>query len=457
MRKKQAEMQLGPLTATYLGNVIASAVVATTLRPFAPLWLLLMWVGLFVICYNPAGRQWVNRWNTIENGWWPGQWDFRMATLGTVMAMLWCVPGFLVPASKSADHEILIATLSIALTSLTTASQTLNLPLCRSYALGIIGPLFIRTLFGGDFTLLTIAFLAIPYLLFLWKFQAAAYARGIAELRQEFANKQLSSDLASTNHDLSVRLGEVQRLRAVAEAANTAKTTFLANMSHELRTPLNAILGFSELLSDDHFASKRGEYAKMIHDSGAHLLALINDILDLAKIEAGRMVLRERDLDFAALVAECASMAQAKARATGIDLVNAVDSSLPKLHADERALKQIIFNLTSNAMKFTAAGGKVQIFAHIDPSGEFVFGVADTGVGIASQDQELVFESFGQGRHDAIRSEKGTGLGLPIVKGLTVAHGGRVSLDSRVGQGTCVMVHLPASRIVWEEGLRMAV
>ncbi|HET9801963.1 MAG TPA: ATP-binding protein [Candidatus Acidoferrum sp.] len=448
MRKRQAELQLGPLRATYLGNVIASAIVATTLRGFAPLWFLCIWVALFVVFYNPAGRQWMRRWETIGNGWRPGEWDFRMAALGSMMAVLWNIPGLLVPAGYSADHDILIATLSIALTSLTTASQTMNLPLCRAYAFGMMVPCSIRFMASGDPILMTNAILAFPYLLYLWKFQSAAYARGIVELRQQIANERLSADLASSNNSLSVRLDEVERLKAASEAANMAKTTFLANMSHELRTPLNAILGFSELLAEGHFANKRTEYAKLIHDSGAHLLMLINDILDLAKIEAGRMVLREVDLDFVALAAECVAIVRAKADAGGIELVNMVDPALPRLRGDERAFKQIIFNLTTNAMKFTPAGGSVKLFGRIDPSGKFVFGVADTGIGIAIEDQARVFESFGQGRHDAIRAEKGTGLGLSIVKGLAEAHDGRVYLESEVGKGTCIALHLPPHRIV---------
>jgi signal transduction histidine kinase len=451
MRRKQAELQLGMLNANYLANVLASAIVAMTLRGFAPLWLLSIWVALFVVYYNPAGRQWVRKWATIQNGWKLGEWDFRMAALSLGMAVLWSVPGLVVPAGLSTDHEILIATLSIGLTSLTTAAQTLNLPLCRTYALGMIVPFCIRNIASGDPILVAIAILAIPYVYFLWRFQDAAYVRGVSQLRQEAANERLSIDLAATNSDLSARLDEVQRLRAVAEAASNAKTTFLANMSHELRTPLNAILGFSELLANDGFAGKRIEYARMIHDSGHHLLTLINDILDLAKIESGRMVLRESVLDFGSLVSDCASILRARADAGGISLVIEVDRSLPGIYGDERALKQIVFNLASNAMKFTPSGGEVRIFAHLDANGEFVFGVADTGMGIAPEDQALVFESFGQGRHDAVRSEKGTGLGLPIVRGLVNAHGGQVSLQSEVGHGTCITLHLPASRVVRDE------
>ena len=452
MRRKQAELQLGMLNATYLANVIASAVVATTLRAFAPAWLLCVWVGLFVVFFNPAPRQWVRDWATIPNGWRIGEWDFRMAVLGAGMALLWGVPGVLVPAGHSTDHDILIATLSIALTSLTTAAQSLNLPLCRSYTLAMIVPFCIRYILSADPILIGVAILSVPYVFFLWRFQGAAFVRGLVQMRQEAANERLSADLAAMNGSLSARLDEVERLKRVAEAANSAKTTFLANMSHELRTPLNAILGFSELLERDVFASKRSEYALLIHSSGQHLLTLINDILDLANIEAGRMVPRETVLDFFDLVSQCQSIQQAKAEAAGITLALELTPSLPMVRADDRMLKQIVFNLTSNAIKFTPAGGQVRIFAHLAGSEGLVFGVEDTGIGIATEDQALVFESFGQGRHDTIRTEKGTGLGLPIVKGLIGAHGGSVRLESKIGEGTRVTLHLPADRLVRRDG-----
>jgi two-component system cell cycle sensor histidine kinase PleC len=237
--------------------------------------------------------------------------------------------------------------------------------------------------------------------------------------------------------------------RVRAESASRAKSEFLANMSHELRTPLNAILGFSEMIyrsPTGAAAGKSQEYAKLVHQSGSHLLALIGDILDLARIEAGKLELREGDVDLASLIADAVQLMAPKAELANLVLATEVAGELPILHADSRAIWQILLNLLANAVKFTPTGGTVFAFARVESSGEIAFGVRDTGVGIAPEDQLQVFETFGQGRHDVATPEKGTGLGLSIVKGITEAHGGRVELASHLGRGTCVTIVLPASR-----------
>ncbi|HEY8696109.1 MAG TPA: HAMP domain-containing sensor histidine kinase [Rhizomicrobium sp.] len=235
-----------------------------------------------------------------------------------------------------------------------------------------------------------------------------------------------------------------------AEAASRAKSQFLANMSHELRTPLNAILGFSEMIHSGTFRAapgKHAEYARIIHQSGHHLLALINDILDLAKIEAGGFQLRESEIDLGALIADCLKLMNGRTENGEVTFSVNVARGLPRVWADERALKQVLLNLFSNAVKFTPPGGRIVAFARTEADGTFAFGVSDTGIGIAEDDQHRVFENFGQGRHDVVTADKGTGLGLPIVKGLVAAHGGQVKLESAVGEGTCVTVLLPASRV----------
>jgi two-component system cell cycle sensor histidine kinase PleC len=243
---------------------------------------------------------------------------------------------------------------------------------------------------------------------------------------------------------------ESDRGREQAEAASLAKSQFLANMSHELRTPLNAILGFSEMIGSRLFAKEPErsiEYAGLINSSGKHLLTLINDILDLAKIEAGRWQLEESEIDLYRLAGDALQLVTWRAAESKAVLENLIDPGLELVLADERAIKQILVNLLSNAVKFTPENGKVSVFARRMSGGGLMFGVSDTGIGISLEDQQKVFDSFGQGKHDVAIADKGTGLGLAIVKGLAEAHGGRVMLESQVGRGTTVSVHLPASRV----------
>ncbi|MFO1247112.1 MAG: ATP-binding protein [Alphaproteobacteria bacterium] len=243
---------------------------------------------------------------------------------------------------------------------------------------------------------------------------------------------------------------ESDRGREQAEAASLAKSQFLANMSHELRTPLNAILGFSEMIASRIFekdAERNIEYAQLINSSGKHLLALINDILDLAKIEAGRWKLEEAELDIHRVAEDALQFVAWRTKASNATLVNAIDPALELIYGDERAIKQILLNLLSNAIKFTPEHGTVTAFARRHEDGGMLLGVMDTGVGIAAEDQAAVFDSFGQGRHDVALVDKGTGLGLAIVKGLVEAHGGRIDLESQVGKGTRVTVHLPKVRV----------
>jgi two-component system cell cycle sensor histidine kinase PleC len=189
------------------------------------------------------------------------------------------------------------------------------------------------------------------------------------------------------------------------------------------------------------------EYAGLINSSGHHLLALINDILDLAKIEAGRWKLEEGAVDLHRVADDALQLVQWRAKDANAKLENDINPETEMVYGDERAIKQILLNLLSNAVKFTPEQGCVTAFAYLGPDGGMVFGVADTGVGIAPEDQSRVFDSFGQGKHDIALPDKGTGLGLSIVKGLAEAHGGRVALESEVGKGTRVSVHLPPTRV----------
>jgi len=300
----------------------------------------------------------------------------------------------------------------------------------------------IAPLRGGGLMFNSIAALAFFFDLYLGYMSHQIYitARDMLRLRND------KSDLIAA---LATAKLESDDARERAEAANRAKSEFLANMSHELRTPLNAILGFSELISSRTFETKpekHYEYASLIHGSGHHLLSLINDVLDLAKIEAGGMTLYDADIDLGRMIDEAMNMVAPRAIANDCTVHGDFADDLPILIADERSVKQVLLNILSNAVKFTPAGGTVTAFARVEADGGLIFGVVDTGIGIAKDDQARVFQKFGQGRHDVAIMDKGTGLGLPIAKGLIEAHGGHMTLVSDVGVGTTVTVYFPASR-----------
>ncbi len=240
--------------------------------------------------------------------------------------------------------------------------------------------------------------------------------------------------------------GLIDQLRS----ANAAKSEFLANMSHELRTPLNAILGFSDLMRTEMLGPvghpSYRSYADDIHASGSHLLTLINAILDLSKIEAGKYELREAEVDPWQVVEDARRIVSLRAAQGVVTIVNDVPRG-GLVWADPLAMRQVALNLATNAVKFTPPGGTVRASAKI-LDGAFGLQVSDTGCGIAPEDLDRVFESFGQGRHDVASAEVGTGLGLAIVRGLMRAHGGDATISSEPGKGTKVLITLPAGRIL---------
>ena len=238
---------------------------------------------------------------------------------------------------------------------------------------------------------------------------------------------------------------EIQDKSAQLEIANKHKSDFLANMSHELRTPLNAIIGFSEVLIDKMFGEvneKQLDYLKDIHESGKHLLSLINDILDLSKIEAGRMDLEVSSFHLPTAISNAMTLIRERAQRHGIQLGLNVDPRLGDFSADERKFKQILLNLLSNAVKFTPDGGRVDVSAKLDTT-KVEIAVQDTGIGIASEDQEKVFAEFVQVGRDYTRKAEGTGLGLALTKRFVELHGGEISLASAPGKGSTFTVTLP--------------
>ena len=257
-------------------------------------------------------------------------------------------------------------------------------------------------------------------------------------------------ELEGTRSELQETTASLSLALEAAAASSQAKSQFLATMSHELRTPLNAIIGFSEILKSEALGPlgnpRYGEYVTDIHDSGRHLLSLINDVLDFSKAEAGRLDLREEALDLREVVTDCLRLVAPGAREAEISVSADLPAAAPVVVADARRLKQIALNLLSNALKFTPAGGAVRVSLSFDNSGVTLV-VADTGIGMTAQQIPIALEPFGQVDSSLSRRHEGTGLGLPLCRRFAEAHGGSLTIESVMGEGTAVTVRLPAARL----------
>ncbi|MEO1793094.1 MAG: ATP-binding protein [Pseudomonadota bacterium] len=303
----------------------------------------------------------------------------------------------------------------------------------------------IRLVMQQEFFYLALAAMAIGvhlYFIFL--------ARGLHSTALSMLEFRAQKDLLIAELEEAKTISDQARFRA--EEANLAKSRFLATMSHELRTPLNAILGFSEVMTKEVLGKLENEtyrgYAQNIHDSGSHLLHLINEILDLSRIEAGRYDLHEESVSLVDIVEDSHRLLKLRAETKGLDLIEDFDEALSPIWADERALRQICLNLLSNAVKFTPWGGSVTLSVTRTAEGGQQISVVDTGPGIPADEIPKVMQAFGQGSLAHETAEGGTGLGLPIVKNLIELHGGRFELLSELRRGTEARITLPPERVL---------
>jgi len=353
---------------------------------------------------------------------------------GSLPWLIWSDPDLL-------NNLFILLAISATMSSL-VLSRAASVSMMLAGTVPMVALTCLRFTLGGSWTDIVFAVLTPLYALHLY----TDGRRFIARLQEDARLRFQVEDLATA---LTKARDEAVKKRFEAESASASKTAFLANMSHELRTPLNAILGFSDLIAHQAMGpgamARYSDYARDIHGSGQHLLSLINDLLDVAKIEAGRMEIEPVPLDPAIAIDHAVRLMEPKLAEKNQQLTVAVEEGLPQLVADERALRQMLLNLLSNAAKFTQAGGHITISCSLDRKGGIALCVADDGPGIAADKLAQIFQPFSQIDNRYDRESGGTGLGLALVQGLVHLHGGRVWLESSAGEGVRAHLYFPST------------
>jgi len=367
-------------------------------------------------------------------------WFSRFVAIQVGISAIWgLIPWLLWDATNPLNHVFLACCLLVVFSGLVVSrANHMDMLLAGLVPVTVLSTL--RFVIGWTWLDASIALLLPLFALQLF-FDAKRLTHRLDE------DSRLRFEVEDLARELEEARDEALRKRFEAETANASKTAFLANMSHELRTPLNAILGFSEIIAQECFgpagSPRYKEYAGDIHSSGAHLLSLINDLLDVAKIEAGRMEIEPEELDVRKTFDTALKIIGTKARERHQELVIEIDLSAPTLYADERSLKQILINLVSNAVKFTPEGGRITVVASRARCGGFQVMVEDNGPGIPRDKIDKIFKPFSQVDNRYDRQGGGTGLGLALVRGLTDLHGGRAWIESEYGKGCRAYVVLP--------------
>ncbi|MBZ9935504.1 HAMP domain-containing histidine kinase [Mesorhizobium sp. BR1-1-16] len=372
------------------------------------------WTRIFVATEFCYGLTWIALLVATTNAQAPGIEIFQFATMLTMLAV-----GTMFASSIPAGAVASTAPIALTMVALFAIRQ--------------------------DVLYLALSFLSIGSEIFFLTLSQRLQSTTMGMMRYRAEKDHLIAELGTAK-----AISDESRRRA--EEANLAKSRFLATMSHELRTPLNAILGFSEVMKNEVLGPMQNatyrEYAGDIHSSGQHLLALINEILDLSRIEAGRYELNEEAVTLAHVIEECENLVRLKARNKNLKITQLLEPNLPRLWADERAVRQVILNLLSNAIKFTPPGGAIDIRAGWTAGGGQYVSIRDNGPGISEEELPIVMSAFGQGAVAIKSAEQGTGLGLPIVQAMMRMHDGTFELRSRLREGTEAIACFPRSRVM---------
>jgi two-component system cell cycle sensor histidine kinase PleC len=374
-----------------------------------------------------------------------GVWLRRLVMAELVSGLVWA--GFALVGKGTTDtssHVFIFASLIVVLAIRMTFASTV-MPILYVGTIPMTIAVVTRLVLLGDPFYWAMASMAVGvhvYFIFL--------AKGLNSTALAMLEFRAEKDALIAELESEKSISDEARRRA--EAANVAKSRFLATMSHELRTPLNAILGFSEVMKDEVMGPLENdsykEYSGNIHASGKHLLNLINEILDLSRIEAGRYELHEEPVRLADIAEDCHRLLKLRAESKGLEIVLEFEDGLAPVWVDERAIRQICLNLLSNALKFTPKGGRIMVRAATSLEGGQLLSVKDTGPGIPKEEIPKVMQAFGQGSLAHQTAEGGTGLGLPIVQSLVELHGGAFHLRSELRKGTEAIVVLPRTRVL---------
>jgi len=419
-----------------LVNLVNAPIVAIVVWSDYPRWVLIAWVAAFWIVIPIRAVLWRNYVRGPRVPQSTDMWARRFVIGTAVTGCLWGLAGSVVFISPHETYRVFVAFVLAGMCAGAVGSNAVYFPALLAFMAPTLAPATIAFFLRGDLVSLGMGVLAIVF--------GVALALIGRDLNRSLADGfRLQFENAALIRNLTVA-------RDAAEAASEAKSRFLAHMSHELRTPLNAIIGFSEMFAAELFGKLPNPeyitYSRFIYEGAQHLLAMIKEILDFSKMQTGAVTLEDDAISLPQSVESCLQPFADQFRAKGLALDVDVSPSLPSLRADDVRFRQILTSLVSNAVKFTATGGRIRVGAMLDGTGAIVLSISDTGIGMRESDIPKAIAPFAQLDDSFAKRHAGIGLGLPLAKGLVEIHGGTLTVESEFGRGTTVTIRFPPGR-----------